>query len=34
LTKHRQHFPGIAGPGIPLIGAQRIYAMMDAAAPR
>jgi hypothetical protein len=30
LTKHRDHFPGIQGPGIPLIGAQRIYAMMDA----
>ena len=30
LTKHRDHFPGIQGHGIPLIGAQRIYAMMDA----
>jgi len=31
LTKHRDHFPGIQGPGLPLIGVQRIYAMMDAA---
>jgi glyoxylase-like metal-dependent hydrolase (beta-lactamase superfamily II) len=34
LTKHREHFPGIQGPGIPLVGAQRIYEMMDAAARR
>ena len=34
LTKHREHFPGIQGPGIPLIGAQRIYEMMDAGAKR
>ena len=34
LTKHREHFPGIQGPGIPLVGAQRIYDMMDAAARR
>jgi glyoxylase-like metal-dependent hydrolase (beta-lactamase superfamily II) len=30
LTKHREHFPGITGPGVPLIGVQRIYEMMDA----
>jgi glyoxylase-like metal-dependent hydrolase (beta-lactamase superfamily II) len=34
LTKHRDHFPGIQGPGLPLVGVQRIYAMMDAAARR
>ena len=31
LTRHRDHFPGIQGPGVPLIGVQRIYEMMDAA---
>ena len=34
LTRHRDHFPGIQGPGLPLIGVQRIYAMMDAAPQR
>lgn len=35
LTKHRDHFPNITAPGVPLIGVQRIYAMMDAqASPR
>jgi glyoxylase-like metal-dependent hydrolase (beta-lactamase superfamily II) len=34
LTKHREHFPNIARPGIPLIGAQRIYELMDTAAKR
>lgn len=34
LTKHKEHFPSIQGPGVPLIGVQRIYAMMDEAARR
>ena len=25
LTKHKEHFPNIQGPGVPLIGVTRIY---------
>jgi hypothetical protein len=28
LTKHKEHLP-IQGPGVPLIGVQRIYALLD-----
>jgi cyclase len=31
LTKHREHFPTIQGPGVPLIGVTRIYALLDQA---
>lgn len=34
LTRHRDHFPGIQGPGVPLIGVTRIYEMIDAAGRR
>jgi glyoxylase-like metal-dependent hydrolase (beta-lactamase superfamily II) len=34
LTKHKDHFPGIQGPGVPLIGVTRIYELLDAAARR
>ena len=34
LTRHKEHFPSIQGPGVPLIGVQRIYAMMDEAVAR
>src|SRR5262249_36890957 len=34
LTKHKEHFPGIQGPGVPLIGVQRIYELLDASARR
>jgi len=30
LTRHRDHFPGITAPGVPLIGVQRIYELLDA----
>jgi cyclase len=30
LTKHRDHFPGIQGPGVPLIAVTRIYELLDA----
>jgi cyclase len=30
LTKHREHFPTITAPGVPLIAAQRIYELLDA----
>jgi glyoxylase-like metal-dependent hydrolase (beta-lactamase superfamily II) len=29
LTRHKGNIPAIQGPGIPLIGAQRIYELMD-----
>ncbi|PYS25738.1 MAG: hypothetical protein DMG11_22225 [Acidobacteria bacterium] len=29
LTKHREHFPGIQAPGVPLIGVTRIYELLD-----
>ena len=32
LTRHKGNIPAIQGPGIPLIGAQRIYEMMNAPA--
>jgi hypothetical protein len=28
MTKHKDHLP-ITGPGVPLIGVQRIYALLD-----
>jgi hypothetical protein len=28
MTKHKDHLP-INGPGVPLIGVQRIYALLD-----
>jgi glyoxylase-like metal-dependent hydrolase (beta-lactamase superfamily II) len=34
LTKHKDHFPGIQGPGIPPIAATRIYEVIDAASRR
>ena len=34
LTKHREHFPGIQGPGVPLIAVTRIYELLDAAGRR
>jgi cyclase len=30
LTKHKDHFPGIQGPGVPLIAVTRIYELLDA----
>ncbi len=30
LTKHREHFPGITAPGVPLLGVTRMYELMDA----
>src|SRR4026209_153723 len=29
LTKHKDHFPGIQGPGVPLIAVTRIYELLD-----
>ena len=29
LTKHKEHFPTINGPGVPLIAATRIYELVD-----
>jgi cyclase len=29
LTKHREHFPTVTAPGVPLIAAQRIYELLD-----
>jgi len=29
LTKHKEHFPTIQGPGLPLIGVTRIYELLD-----
>jgi len=29
LTKHKEHFPTIQGPGVPLIGVTRIYELLD-----
>jgi glyoxylase-like metal-dependent hydrolase (beta-lactamase superfamily II) len=29
LTKHKDHFPGIQGPGVPLIAVTRIYDLLD-----
>jgi glyoxylase-like metal-dependent hydrolase (beta-lactamase superfamily II) len=29
LTKHKDHFPMIQGPGVPLIGVTRIYELID-----
>ena len=34
LTKHKDHFPGIQGPGVPLLAATRIYEVIDAAGRR
>ena len=34
LTKHKDRFPGIQGPGVPLIAVTRIYELLDAAARR
>jgi cyclase len=31
LTKHKEHFPTIQGPGVPLIGVTRIYEVIDKA---
>jgi cyclase len=31
LTKHKEHFPTISGPGVPLIGVTRIYELIDQA---
>jgi glyoxylase-like metal-dependent hydrolase (beta-lactamase superfamily II) len=30
LTKHKDHFPGIQGPGVPLIAVTRMYELLDA----
>ena len=30
LTRHKGNFPSIQGPGVPLIGVQRIYELLDA----
>lgn len=29
-TRHKGNFPNIQGPGVPLIGVQRIYELIDA----
>jgi len=29
LTKHKEHFPTITGPGVPLIAVNRIYQLLD-----
>jgi cyclase len=29
LTKHKEHFPGINGPGVPIIAVTRIYDLID-----
>jgi glyoxylase-like metal-dependent hydrolase (beta-lactamase superfamily II) len=34
LTKHKEHFPGIQGPGVPPIAAARIYELLDASVRR
>jgi len=34
LTKHKDHFPTIQGPGVPLIGVTRIYELLDTAGRR
>lgn len=34
LTRHKGNFPNIQGPGVPLIGVQRIYELLDAGANR
>ena len=34
LTRHKGNFPNIQGPGLPLIGVQRIYELLDAGANR
>jgi glyoxylase-like metal-dependent hydrolase (beta-lactamase superfamily II) len=34
LTKHKEHFPGIQGPGVPVIAVNRIYELLDAAGRR
>ena len=34
LTKHKEHFPTIQGPGVPLIAATRIYEVIDTAGRR
>jgi len=31
LTRHKEHFSGIQGPGVPLIAVTRIYELLDAA---
>ena len=30
LTRHKEHFPGIQGPGVPLIAVTRIYELLEA----
>jgi cyclase len=32
LTRHREHFPTIQGPGVPILAAQRVYQLIDDAA--
>jgi hypothetical protein len=34
LTRHKEHFPAIQGPGVPLLAANRIYELIEAAAKR
>src|ERR1700704_3629525 len=34
LTKHKEHFPTIQGPGVPLIGVTRIYDLLERGAGR
>ena len=29
LTKHKEHFPTIQGPGVPIIAVTRIYDLLD-----
>ena len=29
LTKHKEHFPTIQGPGVPVIAVTRIYELLD-----
>jgi glyoxylase-like metal-dependent hydrolase (beta-lactamase superfamily II) len=31
LTRHKEHFPTIQGPGVPLLAVNRIYELLDAA---
>ena len=34
LTKHKEHFPSIQGPGVPIIAVTRIYELLDRGAGR
>ena len=34
LTKHKEHFPSIQGPGVPIIAVTRIYELLDRGAER